>query len=217
MTQPDESTLISRLRRGDRAALGELLASHQHRLYNICLRLVGNRDDAAELTQEALLKAVRSIDRFRGEAQIATWLTRIATNEALTHLRRQRLRRAASIDAGHPNGDADAHDPPTLGDALADRREPAPHARVQQEEQARALQAALDALTPEFRAVLVLRDVEQMDYQQIAEVLELAVGTVKSRLFRGRLALRQQLADAPEAAASQPSPPTSTVDQQPPV
>ena len=197
MTHPDESALLQRLRDGDRTALNELLAAHQTRLYNICLRLLGNRDDAAEVAQEALLKAVQHIDRFRGESKLGTWLVRIATNEATTHLRRRRIRRAASLESPHPNGQAD-------GDAdagadwrhqLADGREPSPDERVQQQEQRLSLQAAIDQLEPDFRAVLVLRDVDQMDYQQIADVLEVPVGTVKSRLFRARLALREQLSE----------------------
>lgn len=190
MAHSEESALLARVRRGDPAALGELLTAHQGRLYNLCLRLVGHREDAAELTQEALLKAVAHLDRFRGEAQIATWLTRIATNEAITHLRRRRLRRHASLDAeaGGDNGEAG-----TLSQRVPDSREPSPEQRVQHQERGAWIQAGLDRLEPDFRAVLILRDIEQMEYQQIAEVLELPVGTVKSRLFRARLGLREHL------------------------
>ncbi|MFW6060315.1 MAG: RNA polymerase sigma factor [Phycisphaeraceae bacterium] len=192
-TAPDESALLARVRAGDRTALNELLAAYQGRLYNICLRMVGNRDDAAEATQEALLKAVQHIDRFRGEAKLSTWLIRIATNEATTHLRRRRIRRAASLEASHDGQtDGDAH---TLRHRLTDQREPPPEQRVQQDETLQRIEAALDQLDPDFRAVLVLRDIDQMDYQQIAEVLETPIGTVKSRLFRARLALREQLTE----------------------
>lgn len=192
-TGPDEAALLDRLDQGDRTALDELLRAYQGRLYNICLRMLGNRDDAAEVTQEALLKAVQHIDRFRRDAKLSTWLIRITTNEATTHLRRRRIRRAASLDAasdGHTDADGQA-----MRHHLPDAREPGPEQRVQQNESLQRIEAALAALDPDFRTVIVLRDVDQMDYQQIAEVLEAPIGTVKSRLFRARLALRQQLAD----------------------
>lgn len=201
MPETDESALLERLRSGDKAALGELLTRHQRRLYNICLRLVGNRDDAAELTQEALLKALRHIDGFRGTAQIATWLTRIVTNEAISHLRRRRLRRTASLDAG-TDDDGQGVTAPGLGQQLADKREPSPERRVQNYELEHRIQAALDRLEPDFRAVLVLRDIDQMDYQQIAATLEVPVGTVKSRLFRARLALRSHLSETEQAGSA---------------
>lgn len=196
MPQAAEHELLARIRRGDQAALGQLLQRHQKRLYNVCLRMVGNRDDAAELTQDTLLKVVEHIGGFRASSKLTTWMIRIAMNQSISHLRRRRLRHTASLDGPAANGRAPDDQTTALRDRLADTREPGPEQRVQMHELGAQIQSAMGLLDPEFRAVLVLRDVDQMDYQQIAEVLELPVGTVKSRLFRARLAMREQLANA---------------------
>lgn len=186
--------LLSRIRKGDRGALGELLQAHQTRLYNVCLRMLCHRDDAAEVAQDAMLKIVQNIDRFRGDAQVTTWMTRIAMNQSISHLRRRKLRRTVSLDGHTPRAGSDPQDQASaLRQQLADSREPSPASRVERNEQLGQLQMALGQLDDDFRAVLVLRDIEQMDYQQMAEVLDVPVGTIKSRLFRARLALRQQL------------------------
>lgn len=193
----DEQTLLERLRAGDSAALGVLLKRHERRLYNLALRMVSNRDDAAEVTQEAFLKIVQHIDRYRGEAQITTWMTRITMNQAISHLRKRRIRTMTSIegngrDDGYGGG---GHDGPalTLRGSLADEKEPGPDLRVQQDEQRDRVREAIARLDDDFRAVLVLRDIDGLDYAAIANTLELKVGTVKSRLFRARLALRQAI------------------------
>ena len=186
--------LLSRIRKGDRGALGELLQAHQTRLYNVCLRMLCHRDDAAEVVQDAMLKIVQNIDRFRGDAQVTTWMTRIAMNQSISRLRRRKLRKTVSLDANSTQSANQHHDQASaLRQQLADSREPSPTSRVEQNEQLGQLQVALGRLDDDFRAVLVLRDIEQMDYQQMADVLDVPVGTIKSRLFRARLALRQQL------------------------
>ncbi|MGB0768737.1 MAG: RNA polymerase sigma factor, partial [Phycisphaeraceae bacterium] len=95
---PSDTALIEQIRDGDRAALGELLERHQHRLFSIALRMVSNRDDAAEVTQDAMLKIVQHFDSFRSEAQVTTWMTRIVMNQAISRLRRRKLRDHASLD-----------------------------------------------------------------------------------------------------------------------
>ncbi|HEX7009497.1 MAG TPA: sigma-70 family RNA polymerase sigma factor [Phycisphaeraceae bacterium] len=209
MTQPSEQELLTRVRRGDQAALGHLLQMYQRRLYTVCLRMVGHRDDAAEATQDAMLKIVQHIHEFRGESELATWMIRIVMNQAMSQLRRRRVRRSISLDAA-----GDGHDPQdqaaALRQQLADSREPAPDQRIQQEEARQRVHEALARLEEPLRAVLVLRDVEQMDYQQIAQVLMMPVGTVKSRLFRARLALRHELREpsTQEETASDTARPT---------
>lgn len=190
--QASEQQLLAQARRGDRAALGALLEAYHGRLYGVCLRMVSNPDDAAELAQDAMVKIVESIDRFRGEAHLSTWMIRIAMNLSISHLRKRKLRRAASLEAGPDNGEPDG-DGPTMRLGLADDREPTPDRRVEQGEMLGYLKAAIAGLDDDFRAVLVLRDIEQMDYRQIADVLEVNIGTVKSRLFRARLALRRRM------------------------
>ncbi|MBI1337727.1 MAG: sigma-70 family RNA polymerase sigma factor [Phycisphaera sp.] len=221
-----DDQLVQKVMRGDTAALGTLLQSQQKRLYNTCLRMVGNRDDAAEITQDAMLKIVEHAGDFRGQSQITTWMTRIVMNLSISHLRKRRLRQTVSLDGpaggnGHGSsagsgagfgayggglnasgnsaggGDASrggyADQAGALRMQLADNREPGPVESVQNRELVAHLRTALDRLEEDFRGVLVLRDIELMDYQQIAEILGVPTGTVKSRLFRARLALRHEM------------------------
>lgn len=187
-----DATLIEQIQQGDRSALGTLLQRHQQRLYNVALRMVSNRDDAAEVTQDAMLKVCEHIDGFRSDAQITTWMTRIVMNQSISLLRKRKVRKHISLESSGPssNGDDQAT---SLRQYLADSGEPGPEDRVETGEMIEYLKQAIARLDDDFRAVLVLRDIEQMDYQQIAGVLELKVGTVKSRLFRARLALRQEV------------------------
>lgn len=201
MNQPSDTLLIEQVRAGDRAALGRLLEQHQNRLFSIALRMVSNRDDAAEVTQDAMLKIIQHMDTFRNEAQISTWMTRIVMNQAITRLRRRKLRDHASLDSSRAIH-SDSDQASSLRQILEDPREPEPHDRVQDSEMVDQLLSAIDRLDTDFRAVLVLRDLEQMDYQQIAETLEIKVGTVKSRLFRARLALRQEMQKIAPATAN---------------
>jgi len=192
--------LVDQAQNGDNCALGELLQSHQKRLFNTTLRMVGNPDDAAEVTQEAMLKVIEHIGDFNGQSSVSTWMTRIAMNLSFSYLRKRRIRQTVSLDTGGSAGPSGSR-PGFGGDQLtplreqiANRREPGPESRVQKDEMVAQLQFALDGLQDDLRAVLVLRDIDEMDYQQIAGVLAIPVGTVKSRLFRARLALRQKIA-----------------------
>ena len=207
MPNSSEQQLLEQIRGGNRTALGLLLKAQERRLYNVCLRMVSNRDDAAEVCQDAMLKIVQSIDRYRGEAALSTWMIRIAMNTSISHLRKRRLRQTVSLDgsnngrsggAAAPGGGEDA---PALRLALADDREPGPVSRVQTDEMLDRLHRAIAGIEDDFRAVVVLRDIDEMEYQQIADTLELPIGTVKSRLFRARLALREQMEKAPAADA----------------
>ena len=185
MGSANEQQLVNAVRRGDRAALGRLLTLYQNRLFNIVLRMVRNRDDAAEVVQEAMLKVIEHIDDFQGKSRISTWMIRIAMNLTISHLRKKRPTRSL---------DGDGHNRPrNPGAQLADDREPGPLERVQQKEMIDYLHLAMDRIDVDFRGVLILRDIDQMDYQQMAEVLGIPVGTVKSRLFRARLGLRQEM------------------------
>ncbi|MEL7089948.1 MAG: sigma-70 family RNA polymerase sigma factor [Planctomycetota bacterium] len=221
MNPPEEHALLERVRRGDRSALGELLRAHERRIYHVCLRMVSHPDDAAELTQDVMVKVVQKIDDFRGDAKLSTWMTRIAMNLSISHLRKRRLRQTASLNtpapgicptvgrtsrkAGSISGGGGGG-----GERLADTREPGPAACVEQGEMLDQLQHAIAELDDDQRAVLVLRDIEQLDYQQIGETLDLPVGTVKSRLFRARLALRQKMNPTPLPEMPPEIPPKAT-------
>ncbi len=188
--QADNQALVTRIQRGDREALGELLEREQGRLYNVVLRMVGRSDDAMEVTQQAMLAVIEHIDGFKAQSAVTTWMTRIAMNAALTHLRRERVRRTASLDAP---GNGQYEDAGSPADRLTDHREPPPGQRIEMEETAALVARALAGVDEDHRAVLVLRDIDGLDYARIAAVLDAPVGTIKSRLFRARLALRAEL------------------------
>jgi len=187
---PSDGELVRRAQAGESAAFDVLMMRYQDRVYNTCYRMCNNREDAADLTQSTFLRAYEALGRFRTEARFFTWLYRIAVNLALTHRRRARLRRTLSLvgsdeqRAGHEP--VDAH------------QSAAPSNRLQAQEQQRLLAEALAQLDEEYRAAVVLRDIEGLDYAAIAEILDVPVGTVKSRIFRGRMMLREMLETAEE-------------------
>lgn len=198
MTKISEAQLITAARRGDPAAMGDLLERHQHRLYNTSLRMLGNRDDAAEITQEAMLKIVEHLGQYNGRSAILTWMIRIVMNLSISHLRKMKRRRTISLEGSDANGSGDLARGDgedlvaSLRQRIADEREPPAPVRVEQNEMLELAEEALERLDEDFRAVLILRDINDMDYRQIAESLSVPIGTVKSRLFRARLALRKQ-------------------------
>lgn len=182
--------LVQQVRQGDVRAFSVLVEKYQDRLFNSTLRLCGNYSDACELTQEAFLRALRGITGFRGEAKFYTWLFRIALNLIRSHQRRAGRKHFSSLDG--PNGKLEIASQAAglLGRDCAD-----PAQQALEAERNLKVAAALGRLAEQYRTVVVLRDVEGLDYQEIAQTLDVPVGTVKSRVHRGRLALRGYLAD----------------------
>ncbi len=182
MTTPDEDrALVARANDGDRRALDTLLRTHYDRIYAVCRRITGSDADAADAAQEALIKIVRSLPGFDGRSAFSTWAYRIATNTSLDELRRRR-RRPTVVDRVDDDGrDLELVDP----DAGP---------RVQAVVDRMAIDAALAQVPETFRVPLVLRDVGDLDYAEIADALDVPVGTVKSRIARGRAALVELLA-----------------------
>ena len=179
-----DDALVDRARRGDMQAFGLLVTKYQDRLFNMVYRMCSNRQDAEELAQEALVRALEKLWQFNRQSQFYTWLFRIAVNLVISHRRRASRIRWQPLDEGHePSARASG------------RRVESPEAAAMNAELNRRLELALDRLDDEFRLLVVLRDVEDMNYQQIAEVMEVPVGTVKSRLHRARCALREELGD----------------------
>ncbi len=187
-----EQALIDRCRRGDTEAFSILVLRYQDRIYNVMARMVGRNADAEELTQETFLKAYEKLHLFRGTSRFYTWLFRIATNQALSRRRRGRKVKFISMHA-RDDESPDVGEPQTA--TLAARRNPSPEAAMMARETAQCIADALQELDEEYRLVVVLRDIENMDYGQIADVLDVPVGTVKSRLHRGRCVLKEKLAD----------------------
>jgi len=192
-----EIELLRKAQHGDRSAYGQLVVAYQDRLYNALLRLVGDFDEARELTQEAFTRGLMKLQSFRGDASPYTWLFRIAVNLAISHLRKVQRHRVFSLDSPSPNGNGRRHDRDDQAASLADRIAKAqgelPPDALETRERHEQVLAALGRLDAEYRAVLVMRDIEGFDYQQMADVLALPLGTLKSRLFRARLALRDEL------------------------
>lgn len=187
----EDVDLIERCKLGQPAAYGELVRKYQDRVFNVCWRMCGNRADAEDLAQEAFLKALKSIDRFDGRSAFYTWLFRIAVNVVISEQRKKSRRRTVSLDAAGRHRDGEP-----AGSWAAQRlvsSEDDPDRGLLREEQRELVAGALGALEEDHRCVVVLRDLESLDYDQIADILNLPIGTVKSRLHRARLALREKL------------------------
>lgn len=198
----EDARLIRAIQGGDTSAWGPLLARHQSMLFNLCYRIVGRRDWAGDLAQDAIVRIIHSIGGFDARARFSTWIYTIATNVCLSALRSEKYRRHASLDAADGPGATPPHAerPGSRGrggtaeqSPYARDREPDPGSRVIQGERVSAARAALARLDPEQRAILVLRDVQGLDYGAIGQALGVPVGTVKSRLFRARAALRDEI------------------------
>jgi RNA polymerase sigma-70 factor (ECF subfamily) len=177
----DDASLIAATLAGDTAAFGRLVGLYQDRLYNSLVRVVGSREDARDLAQDAFVQAYVKLDSFRGTSAFYTWLYRIAFNLAMSHTRR--LHKMVSLDGVKANWGSEPLD-----------GQPAPDAEILRRERVELVHAGLAALSMEYRQILVLREIEGCSYEEIAEVLELPIGTVRSRLFRARLQLRDHLA-----------------------
>ncbi len=188
----DDRALVAAAQAGDRRALDDLLRRHYDRVHAVCRRIAGSSRDADDAAQEAMISIVRGLPRFDGRAQFSTWVYRIATNAALDELRR-RKRRPGLVLVDDEGQAPDAVDP------LAERLVEASVDRL-------SIDAALDDLPEDFRVAVVLRDVADLDYAEIAVALDVPVGTVKSRIARGR----SQLAAALGNQAGGAERPTST-------
>ncbi|MCE5278555.1 MAG: sigma-70 family RNA polymerase sigma factor [Planctomycetaceae bacterium] len=187
----EDADLVARSRKGDMEAFGLLVTKYQHRVFNVIFRMVGRRADAEELAQDVFLKAMERLSQFRGQSKFYTWLFRIAANLAISHRRRDGRVKFQSLTRRDDDGEAAQAEELTA--AIAGRRVLDPHDGAAGDEIHRIVAAAVDELEDEYRVVVVLRDVEDLDYAQIAEVLELPVGTIKSRLHRARCLLRNRL------------------------
>jgi RNA polymerase sigma-70 factor, ECF subfamily len=185
-----QQELLKKAQQGDRPAYGQLVLEYQHRLYNAVLRVIGDPEEARELTQDTFTRGLLKIDTFRGNASPYTWLFRIAINLAISRLRKVQRKRFFSLSTPTETGEANQATP--LVDRLAGSA-PDPAAVVENRERDQKVLEALGRLDAEFRAVLVMRDIEGFEYQEMADVLGLNLGTLKSRLFRARLALRDEL------------------------
>ncbi len=180
--------LVERLRAGEDRACEELLTRFQQPVYNIVYRLIADNSDTANVVQEVFLKVFRSIGSFRAESSLKTWVYRIAVNEAHNH------RRWFTRRKGHEAGlEDDQGDGITYEQILPDHG-PSPFELAADQQTRAVIEEALQSVRPAFRDALVLREIEGLTYEEIAEVLQANLNTVKTRIVRGRQALREQLA-----------------------
>ena len=179
----DEKHILARARRGELPAFEELVRRHEKRVYAVALRSSGSPEDAEDITQEVFLRAWRSIEEFRGDSGFSTWLFRITMNLCVDHARHKHAQPQTQ--------------PLVMGEEESERplpdTAPTPEEHLDNSELGRELAAALDEVSEEHRRIVLLRDVSGMSYTEIAEVLEISEGTVKSRLSRARIALRKVL------------------------
>jgi RNA polymerase sigma-70 factor (ECF subfamily) len=186
---PDKE-LIALVRRGDAQALARLLRRHQDGIFSHCLRVLRHSHLAEDVAQDSMVKIINGLDSYDGRSKFSTWIYTIVHNACLSKLRSEKLRRHASLDAPADAGDASRG---TWASNVEQRREPVGGWGVEHQEERSQLLDALGRLDDQQRAILILRDSRGLDYDQIAEVLGIAVGTVKSRLFRARAALREEI------------------------
>lgn len=182
LREADDVTLVERVAAGDRDAFSVLMERHQDLVFSVALRLMGNREAALDATQETFVTLFRKADRFRAEAAFTTWLYRVATNTCYDHLRKQQRRQTVQLPEHH-----DPIDPTAEDDFTSVELSPTVH-------------EALASIPPDFRAAVVLSDVQGCSLMEIAEVLDIPVGTAKSRIFRGRRMLAQKLGNLMEGA-----------------
>ena len=178
MTPEREQTVIRRVQSGDAEAFALLVEAYQKTIYNLCLRMTGNRADAEDLSQEVFLTAYRRLGDFRGEGRFSVWLCRIASNACIDFLRRSRRQETLSLTR-------DEDDEEQAEWAVADESL-SPERLLEQRMTREALRRGLTALEPEQRQILLLRELEGLRYDEIAQALAIGEGTVKSRLFRAR-------------------------------
>lgn len=194
-----DEVLVAAAQGGDRAAMDALLRRHHARIWAVCRRLAGNDADAADATQEALLLIVRRLGTFDGRSRFSTWAHRVATNASLDELRRRGRRPVVGLPDDDETGSRTTADPsPAIDRTVAERM---------------SIDEALAALPEDFRVPVVLRDLGGHDYAEIAAILDLAPGTVRSRIARGRARLAELLSpeadttlDVTEPGGNQPPP-----------
>ncbi len=187
----EEAALIRRCQKGEMAAMEQLIIKYQGRIYNVILKICGNRDDAVELAQDAFVKALEKIDDFKGQSGFYTWLFRIAVNLTLNYCKRRNRVAFQSLDEEESGQFLQAK--ARLKLLLEDQASPDPVEIAQNNELCELVYRALAKLEDSQRAVVVLRDIEGMDYATMAEMLGIELGTVKSRLNRARNNLREIL------------------------
>ena len=185
MQNSQERALIEAAAGGDPAAFEKLMRMHEGKMYAVALRMCASREDAQDSMQEDMIRAYRAIENFRFQSSFSTWIYRITMNTCLDELRRRKVRQATSLDALLDAGWA-----PSGGES--------PEGHAMEQDRKRALEQAIRTLPEDMRAAIVLRDIQGYSYDEIADILSVNVGTIKSRISRGREKLREILSEHTE-------------------
>jgi RNA polymerase sigma-70 factor, ECF subfamily len=201
----EEAGIVSELKAGSEEAFAWLIAKYHQPIYSLVARTIPDPADAADLTQDVFIKIYRGIGNFNGDSSLRTWIYRIALREASNQRRwwGRHKRQEVTIETEFGQSSDDGH-PLCLKDTLIDAHE-SPFDRAAQEEVRARVEEELRQIPEPFHAVVVLRDIEGFSYEEVAEILGVNLGTVKSRLMRGRAHLKERLAGFAEAAAKRPS------------
>ena len=178
MTREEESAVIKRILEGDINAFELLMSAYEKNVYNLALRMCSNPEDAADMTQEAFIKAYNSLSSFRGDSKFSVWLYRIVSNVCLDFLRKQKRRPSVSLSVEDDDGESTELQIPDESNS--------PHKLLEQKLSREALSRGLKELPEDQRQILILRELQGLSYDEISEVLNIEAGTVKSRIFRAR-------------------------------
>ena len=187
----DDDVLVQKCRQDDTEAMGRLIVKYQDRIFNVILKICANYDDAAELTQETFVKVIENIGTFKGKSSFYTWLFRIAVNLTLNYCKRRFKLGTYSLEAPVVQESEGVRG--QLSAFLSDESAADPAVIAQQKETGQIVMHSLSKLDDDHRTIIVLRDIEGMSYEQISNILDLELGTVRSRLSRAREKLRQIL------------------------
>jgi len=202
--RPEETAVVQQLKAGSEEAFAWLIATYHQPVYSLVARTIPADSDAADVTQEVFVKIYRGISNFHGDASLRTWIYRIALHEASNQRRWWTRHRRQEVTIEAETGDSSEGHSLCIKDTLVDEHE-SPFERAAQGEMRERIESALREIPQAFRAVVVLRDLEGFAYEEIAEILNVNLGTVKSRLMRGRAHLKAELTSYVQAARNQPS------------
>jgi RNA polymerase sigma-70 factor (ECF subfamily) len=192
MGQQSDSALVARCQKADITAFNEIVSRYKGKIYNYLYRMTGNAEDAEDLTQEVFVRMYTNIGSFRAEASLSTWLFRIAGNLSVDAFRRGKKERGMSQSLDAPVAGGDNDEGPTATRDVPDWSQE-PETLLGRKELGAHIQAALQKLPPKLRSAVVLHDVEGLAYEEIAQTERIPLGTVKSRIFNARVALREHL------------------------
>lgn len=181
----EDQLLVERSKKGDREAFEHLVKIYEHKVYTIAYRLMGNHADAADLAQDAFIKIYQALPNFRGDSSFSTWIYHITVNVCRDELRKRQRRPTVSLDDNNGEGNNNTYEIRSTA--------PGPEEMLDRSETQAMIQQCLDSLTDDYRTILVMREIQELAYEEIADMLGCSLGTVKSRLSRARQALKEKI------------------------